>query len=415
MLKGSLPTASSAVAASMLALAHTLLIARWLGASGQGEFVTYLAAPLIASSVIGAGLTTALPRFAGLGHNVFGIYRTVMGLAARNLAIGVPLTVVCTYIYLQQVQSVGTTLWVALGVSLLVPFQLLHRVQLAVLQGMARFRLRSQLVVAASGLRLLSGVLVVGAVRLPIAAAYSVVAAEVVSAALGWLVVRRCARRAKGSVAAERLSTGTDVRRFSRASAAADIAAVLNFRLDILLAGLLTSPAQVGLYSVAAQAAERLWFISQSLSTVLLPRLSALVGEGRDIRPATWRIARLSTALTGLVGLGSLLVARDVFRMLLGQEFAAAFDPYAVLLVGITAVAASRIVSAAINAHGEPTINAKIGSFGVVLNALLNLVLIPIFGAVGAAGATSISYSTVLLIRSRVFQTRNWFEESAES
>ena len=53
-----------------------------------------------------------------------------------------------------------------------------------------------------------------------------------------------------------------------------NILAFVNYKADIFLVNFFLNPAATGIYVIAVQLAERLWILSQAISTVLLPRLA---------------------------------------------------------------------------------------------------------------------------------------------
>jgi len=55
-----------------------------------------------------------------------------------------------------------------------------------------------------------------------------------------------------------------------------NILTFINYKADIFLINLFLGPAAAGIYVIAVQLSERLWLLSQAVSTVLLPRLSEL-------------------------------------------------------------------------------------------------------------------------------------------
>ena len=66
-----------------------------------------------------------------------------------------------------------------------------------------------------------------------------------------------------------------------------NLVAFLNYRMDIFLVNLFVGPGGAGLYSIAVRLVEQLWMISRAVSTVLLPRLSAMMGDDTGRRRLT--------------------------------------------------------------------------------------------------------------------------------
>lgn len=75
-----------------------------------------------------------------------------------------------------------------------------------------------------------------------------------------------------------------------------------------------------------------------------------------------------------------------------------------ILLPGIALLAVEKILSNDIAARGKPEINMYVSIFNVIFSTILNVFLIPMYGATGAAIATSISYSLSFIIKAVFFK-----------
>ena len=88
-----------------------------------------------------------------------------------------------------------------------------------------------------------------------------------------------------------------------------------------------------------------------------------------------------------------MLIAEFVIVLLYGEDFRPAGAVIVWLVPGIVALGHSRILANYIAGQGRPGINAARGCAALVVNIAANLVLIPVYGIIGAAVATTISYS----------------------
>jgi len=82
-----------------------------------------------------------------------------------------------------------------------------------------------------------------------------------------------------------------------------------------------------------------------------------------------------------------------------GAEYQASFEPFLWLLPGVIAGAGARVLSNAIAASGHPEWNFYVSLIVVGTNILGNFILIPVFGLLGAAVATSIAYTLNAIIK----------------
>jgi O-antigen/teichoic acid export membrane protein len=164
----------------------------------------------------------------------------------------------------------------------------------------------------------------------------------------------------------------------------------LNYRVDVLILAMLADPAQVAFYGVAVNFAETAWYLPEVVSNVLFPALAG--AHPKEVHPFAARALRITIAATlpvigGLLALGGWFLPK-----LYGAPYQAAVVPLILLLPGVLAIAIYKIISrdfASLNRQGLTAV-ASAAAFILILG--LDLALIPGYGAVGAALASSIGY-----------------------
>lgn len=174
------------------------------------------------------------------------------------------------------------------------------------------------------------------------------------------------------------------------------IAQFLNYRLDMFLVAYFLGPTAVGFYAIAVGLAEKLWMIPSAIGTVLFPKVSA-VGESKA-NSLTANVTRHATLLVALLALGLASLAHPLIVGVYGPAFAPSVLPFLFLLPGVVALGIGKILANDLAGRGKPgywTIGAW-GSLGMTL--VLDLGLIPRWGLVGAAIASSLSYGFLSLI-----------------
>ncbi|WP_460177203.1 flippase [Thermodesulfovibrio hydrogeniphilus] len=175
-----------------------------------------------------------------------------------------------------------------------------------------------------------------------------------------------------------------------------NILGFLNYRVDMFLVNGFLGPAALGLYSVAVGLVEKLWMISYAASTVLFPRVA---GESKEQRRKEFTplVARTVLWTTGLVALALVLLSHWIVLLLYSEAFLPAVSALKALLVGIVALSAWRVLANDIAGRGHPGLNIYTGLAAVVTNIALNLLWIPRYGIVGAAWASTVSYTVSFL------------------
>jgi O-antigen/teichoic acid export membrane protein len=164
----------------------------------------------------------------------------------------------------------------------------------------------------------------------------------------------------------------------------------LNFRTDQILMGFLASEAALGIYAVAVNASEILLYLPAATATALLPVAARAEPAARTEHTLrAFRSASLVTAVAILVAavLGPLLLP-----VVFGASFEASVGPFLWLLPGALGFAATAVFSHALLAASAPGLSSLGSIVSLVLGVALDLVLIPRYGASGAAAAASTAF-----------------------
>jgi lipopolysaccharide/colanic/teichoic acid biosynthesis glycosyltransferase/O-antigen/teichoic acid export membrane protein/membrane-associated phospholipid phosphatase len=181
-----------------------------------------------------------------------------------------------------------------------------------------------------------------------------------------------------------------------------DLLWLVNLRLDFLILDAIAGPAVLGVYAVASKFAELMRLPATAINYVLYPRFAHGPRREADAeaRHLIWRTAALTGALTPFLVVAAVLL----LPVLYGEDFRAAVLPACLLLVGLSVEGAAAVSSAHLRGIGRPGRNSLGMAAGVVVTVLLDVILIPSTGAVGAAIASSAAYlvtTTVLVVLSR--------------
>jgi O-antigen/teichoic acid export membrane protein len=165
---------------------------------------------------------------------------------------------------------------------------------------------------------------------------------------------------------------------------------LLNFRLDQILMAYLATSAALGIYAVAVNVSEVLLYLPGAVATALVPYIAG-AEPGHRVHH-TLRVFRA----TGLLTLGTLAAAAVAGPILIplvfGEPFRDSVVPFLLLLPGALGFTAMRVFSGALVASSFPGRSSLGPAVALVTGVLLDLVLIPPFGASGAAAAASAAF-----------------------
>jgi O-antigen/teichoic acid export membrane protein len=149
------------------------------------------------------------------------------------------------------------------------------------------------------------------------------------------------------------------------------------------------NPSDIGLFAAATAMASRLWMVSDAFHVALLPRASGdPEGQGRVIAQTT----RLCLAVSAVIALGVFLFSEPLIQFILSPRFLPVLSAFQWLLLGAWIRVIPKILTAYFSGTERPGINSVAMCLSVGVNISLMLLLLPIWGLVGAAFATMIAY-----------------------
>jgi O-antigen/teichoic acid export membrane protein len=178
---------------------------------------------------------------------------------------------------------------------------------------------------------------------------------------------------------------------------------IVNRYADIIILGVLSTMSDAGVYRVAAQAAMLVRFGLQGLNMVVAPTAASHYASGN--MKGLQFIARFTSGFSLLLALPPalifLLYGEFFLEWIFGSGFSNAYWPLLILITGQLVNASVGPVGLFLSMCGHERVVAKTLILAVGLNVTLNILLIPLYGIMGAACATSISMSIWNLYLSR--------------
>jgi O-antigen/teichoic acid export membrane protein len=160
--------------------------------------------------------------------------------------------------------------------------------------------------------------------------------------------------------------------------------------VEVILLGVMANARQAGLFAASWRLASLVPFVFVGLSVMAAP-LIASAHERRafdELFRISGLVARVGFGFAVVAALTLLATGRWLLE-LFGPDFAAAFPILAALLAGGTANAFTGVVGYLMILTGHEKQAVAIFAGALLLSVGLNLLLIPRFGAVGAAMASS--------------------------
>jgi O-antigen/teichoic acid export membrane protein len=169
-------------------------------------------------------------------------------------------------------------------------------------------------------------------------------------------------------------------------------AALLQSNVDIVMTGAIVGPEAAGIYKVAARITGILGFALSAMNMIVAPITSELYTNGemnRLQKVVGW--TSLGGFLFTVVGGGVLLGIGPFLLGLFGPAFRDGYTALGILVLARAGFTFAGPTGMLMQMTGREWAASKAFGFGALLNIVSNLVLLPIFGIVGAAIATGIS------------------------
>ena len=172
----------------------------------------------------------------------------------------------------------------------------------------------------------------------------------------------------------------------------ASLLLIVLLRLDTILLSLLSGNHEVGIYGAAFRLFESTMFLSWSFSAAIFPWFSRKHVESR-MQFARGYEAGLAVMLSLLtpIGVGFMLLAKPIIHLVYGTQFDGAITPLRLLGAVVIAYGVNALTNSALTADDRPRLMHSILTVTVVQNIGMNLVLIPPYGAIGAALTSAVS------------------------
>lgn len=184
--------------------------------------------------------------------------------------------------------------------------------------------------------------------------------------------------------------------------AASVISGLVMSRSEVFLMNWLAAPAAVGVFALAFGLASHVFAPAQAFVGPLVPAISGLLEvDAQSVRPAFRRVLRAGATVVGLVEAAAVVPLAVLVPVLYGREFATAGPLVVALGVSAGLVTVASPVVAFVSARLSAGEMLRATSVALVVDVVLAVTLIPLWGAWGAVVANIGGSLTSLLIMTR--------------
>jgi O-antigen/teichoic acid export membrane protein len=171
----------------------------------------------------------------------------------------------------------------------------------------------------------------------------------------------------------------------------------LVIRVDLLMVKYILGAEQTGYYSIAVNMADMVYMLPVITGTILFPKLAAITSQSEKW-VLTRRVALFLALLILILASGVALLAEPVIELLFGKVFVPAVPAFRWLMPGIFVLSVNTIFMNFFASIGMPLITVYSPMIALVINIMLNMKLIPLYGIVGASFSSVVAYSMMMIL-----------------
>jgi O-antigen/teichoic acid export membrane protein len=168
---------------------------------------------------------------------------------------------------------------------------------------------------------------------------------------------------------------------------------LITLRIDVFFVNFFVGASQVGIYTVAISIANMLLYIPAAMKSVLMPYIARQ--GNKEITP---RLSRLLILVLTALAFVMIPVVWVALVPIYGIEFSYSRTLFLVLLPGTIFWGVFSLLSSDLEGRGLPWKASTISMASAVMTIILDIALIPLLGALGAAVVSSITYAFSMLL-----------------
>jgi O-antigen/teichoic acid export membrane protein/glycosyltransferase involved in cell wall biosynthesis len=216
------------------------------------------------------------------------------------------------------------------------------------------------------------------------------------SACVAYAIV---ARRHLGALLSATWPLAREIAARTPTFAGVNILAAAHWQLGSVLISRLGNDQTAAEYGVTTRFFVPVTVLFASYASVILPDASRLAKDSlRSLEDFLSRCLRLVIALALPFAVGAVALGRDLLELLFGSRYAAAWPALGLLAMSVIPFGVIMVASRGLIATGRQRFDLLGNLAAVGTNVALNFILIPRFGAPGAAAAQLLSVSAMALV-----------------
>jgi len=388
LAKNTLYYTGASVGVKVISFIYFTVIAGAIGTEGTGSYFLALAVTGVFAAVADFGLSSVLVReIAKKKEDAISWVRNVLGIKFVSVPLAATLAVIAPHIL---GYSAATTELVYIAIIIMVADSITN-VLFGVMRGLQNLAYESQGIFIGQTITAIIGGLLIGydAVTLP-RLIFALLAGSVWNVGYSaFHIVRQLGFRAL----VPSFSLKWVPIKMSLAFFLAAIFVKVYSYVDSIILSKVVGEAAVGAYAVAYKLTYAFQFVPLTFIAALYPTMSAISGDKTALKKtlldAFWYLALIGFPIV----FGIWAIAPEIIHAFYGDAFSGSVLPLQVLIFVLIPIFLDFPVGSLLNATNRQYIKTSIMGGAMVVNLIANLILIPLYGVVGASIAALISFT----------------------
>jgi len=379
----------------------SIFLARWLGVADLGLYRMVITIQGIAGLFTAFGIPGALTKYvAEYKNDINKLSQIITSGITSQLIFGMATSILLCALsgILASIFSMPQLAHLLRILAIAFPFTSLFQSLIGSLNGLREMRTYAYLVISQTALMILF-IAILTSLGLGVQGVVFGIVLSMIGGCIGGLYISRrlLSLNFRGYTQnAKRLIS------FGSLMFGANALSVIATYTDVILIGYFLMAKDIGYYSIAIILSNLLLSLPQAIQMITYPATAEYWSQNNSaaLQRVIDKSMKYSACILLPVGLGIGFFAKEIVTLLYGQDFIPAALPLCVLLIarvirGSTAVP----IGGSFSGIGRPDLALKIDAISVGTNVVLNALLIPRFGIMGAAIATT----TSLLLGNMIF------------
>jgi len=390
-----------------------ILLGKELGPSGLGVytllFTIYMFGIQFAAFGIGSALTKYVAEFLDDEKKTKEyISSGIIGSLISGTTVSIILYFVSGIISI-NIFNIPEMEWLLKITALCFPFIALHKVTIGLLNGFRKMKKYAVLIISLNLSILFGSFIFVKILELGLnGAVYGFVFPTIVIGIISFLSIKGYYIRYSGLLT----NISKDLTWFGFFMVLSNSVGMLYHYVDSILIGYFMEETEVGYYAVAVMFIQGLALVPNSVQRITTPSIAYNYGknEYENIKRMINNVVAKTYLITFFFFIILLIFGKYLIVLLFSEEFLPAYIPLVILLIGYSINAPIGSIGGIFGSIGKINISFKIVTLSSLINIILNILLIPRYGLIGASLATSFSYilSTLIYYYMLKKEIRNW-------